>query len=147
MVNQILNINIIKNSDKKIHNINIKLEYHKKNLFDYYLLDNFPKYYIENNNLVLSILTKDHINNIFELNLSFTQILKISSRFLYEQDLFTIYLSDINPLIFKKYNKYPIGDIIIELNDKTFNNYNEFMNIIKQKINKIKTIDNNIYYV
>jgi PDZ domain-containing secreted protein len=147
MINEILNIKVIKYSDKKIHNINIKLEYYNKNLFDYYLLDNYPKYYIENNNLVLSILTRDHINNIFELNLSFNQILKISSRFLYKQDLFTVYLSDINPLIFKKYNKYPVGDIIIEINDKTFNNYNEFMNIMKEKINKIKTIDNKIYYV
>jgi S1-C subfamily serine protease len=147
MMNNILKIKVLKNSDKKIHTIYVKLEYTKKNLFNYYLLDNFPKYYIENNNLVLSVITKDHIDNLTNLNLSLQQVLQIASRFLYKQDLFTIYLADVNPLIFKKYNKYPIGDIIIEINDKSFNNYDEFINITKEKINKIKTINNQVFYV
>jgi hypothetical protein len=45
------------------------------------------------------------------------------------------------------FTKYPIGEIIIELNDKKFNNYDEFINICKEKIVKIKTSDNEIYLI
>lgn len=133
--------------ENKIINLNIELKFYNKNLFNYYLLDKYPSYYIENNNLILSIVTKDHLEKLSSLNLSITQIIKISSRYLYKQDLFTIYLSDVNSKIYNKFNKYPIGEIIIEINDKLFNNYKEFINITNSPITKIKTIDNKIYFV
>lgn len=146
-VDDVLKLKVLSYKDNKIYTIPLKLEYNKKNLFDNYLLDKYPPYYIENNNLVLSIITQDHIDSFNDLNLSFGQVLKIASRFLYKQDLFTVYLADVNPLIFVKYNKYPIGDIIIEINDIPFNNYNDFISITQNKIFKIKTIDNKIFYV
>ena len=46
-----------------------------------------------------------------------------------------------------KFNNYPLGDIITRINGKKFTNYNEFLNIIKNDIKYIKTINNNIYYL
>jgi hypothetical protein len=79
-----------------------------------------------------------------------TQLFKILNRFLYRNDLFTVYLCNINPKIYKdskKFNKYPIGDIIVEINDKMFNNYETFMLIIKDPIRSFKTIENKIYFI
>lgn len=151
IMNDILEIKILKynsiNNQYKLEVINIELNYFNKNLLDYYLLDNLPKYYIENNNLILSIITKDHIEDMSDLNLSTEQIIKLASRYLNKQDIFTVYLSGVKPEIYTKFNKYPIGEIIIEINDLLFNNYNEFINITKMPITKIKTIDNKIFYV
>ena len=133
--------------EKPLINLNIELKYYNKNLFNFYLLDKYPSYYIENNNLILSIITKDHLEKILSLNLSIEQIIKITSRFLYKQDLFTIYLSDVNSKIYNKFNKYPIGEIIIEIDDQLYNNYEEFIAITNKPIKKIKTIDNKIFFV
>jgi PDZ domain-containing secreted protein len=66
-------------------------------------------------------------------------------------DIFTVYLADLNYkkiLVKQKYVKYPIGDVIVEINDMKFNNYEEFINIVKNhEISKIKTIDNEVYYL
>ena len=79
------------------------------------------------------------------------QLLNLFNRRLYKQDLFTVYLSGLNPNIYinhKKFNKFPIGDIIIEINGKTFDNYNTFISIVTNNlIENIKTIDNKIYFI
>jgi PDZ domain-containing secreted protein len=66
-------------------------------------------------------------------------------------DQFTVYLSDINymkVLKSQKFIKFPVGDIIIEINDIKFNTYKEFIKIVNSmKIVKIKTLDNDIYYL
>ena len=55
-------------------------------------------------------------------------------------------MADLDILKINNAVKYPIGEIIIEINDKTFNNYNEFIQVTKEPIKKIKTIQNDIYY-
>ena len=65
-----------------------------------------------------------------------------------QQDLFTVYLSGLENKIYEEeFNEYPLGDIIIEINDKTFNNYNEFINILNNDIYKIKTINNDVFFI
>ena len=67
---------------------------------------------------------------------------------LQQKDIFTVYLSDLNYDAFKKFHKYPLGEIIIEINDMQFNNINEFMKIVNSGlITKIKTIDNEVFYI
>jgi hypothetical protein len=124
----------------------IILEITKTNIFDYYDVKEQPTYYVENNGLILSILSKQHLNAVKELELTGAQLLKIFDRNIYQRDLFTVYLSDLNysKVIF---TKYPIGEIIIEINDNKFNNYDEFIKLIDVPITKIKTIENEIYYV
>ena len=82
-----------------------------------------------------------------ELNLQMSQIIQIFSRHLYQQDLMTVYLADLDISKINNAVKYPIGEIIIEINDKIFNNYNEFIQVTKEPIKKIRTIQNDIYYV
>lgn len=133
-------------STKKIKMKTITLEYTKTNLIEFYNIEGFPKYYIKNNNIILSIFSKNHLDNLKHLNFSFSQIIKILNRISHQQDLFTIYLVDLD-INNNKFIKYPIGEVIIEINDKTFNNYDEFINIIKEPITKIKTINNEIYFI
>ena len=84
-----------------------------------------------------------------ELNLSLNNIINIFNRFSLQKDLFTIYLCDLNyNKINKTFNKYPIGEIIIKINDLSFNNYTEFMKIVNENIiTKITTMENEEYYI
>jgi len=132
---------------QKIRLETIKLEITKTNLIDYYYLPNYPNYFIENSGLILSIFTQQHFNNLKSLDLDITQIFRLINRQMFQQDLFTVYLSDINYSKMSKFIKYPIGEIIIEINDCTFNNYDEFINLTKQKITSIKTIENQIFFI
>ena len=149
-INQEISITFFDSITKTIVTTPLKLEYHENNMINFYKLDNSEYYFIENNNLILSIFTKQHYENISCLNLKMTQIFKILNRYLYRRDLFTVYLSNINPEIYKdnkKFNKYPIGDIIVEINNKTFDNYDSFKLIVKDPIESIKTIENKIYFI
>lgn len=137
-------------SDKKISFIKIKLEIIKKNIFD--IFPNYPKYYNCKNNLILSIITSDHIENLKKLKLNFIQKINLIDRIhLRQKDLFTVYLSGLENNIYTDdslINEYPVGDIIIEINDKTFNNYEEYIQIINSDdIKKIKTINNEIFFI
>jgi len=147
----IITIGILDVPTGKIISKDIKLEIINTNLLYYYNLPNIPnapKYYIENNGLVLSIITNNHFKNLKHLELSLINIIKIFSRYSNQSDLFTVYLCDLNYNKIKKtFNKYPKGDIIIKINDLKFNNYNEFINITTNKITKITTIDNEDYYI
>ena len=152
MPGNIITFEVYSPEKKQVRIVNIKLEVIKKNLIhELEITNNINKYSIENNGLVYSIITNKHYNALRNLNLNFSSYINIYSRFLNQKDLFTIYLSDIN---FEKilinsnnFTKFPIGQIIIELNDKTFVNYNEFIDICKEPITKIKTINNEIYLI
>ena len=133
---------------RKFRNVKIKLEIIKNNLTDYFNFDTYPKSIINNNGLILSIVTKEHINNIKYLNMTTSQAVKILSRYLQQQDQFTIYLADLDlERVKNKFIKYPLGEIIIEINGKKFNNLEEFMKINENPIKIIKTFDNEIYLI
>ena len=145
----IIKIGIFDVGTKKIINKEIKLKIIEENLLYY---NNIPKgktYYIENNGLILSIITNQHLKKIKELNLSLNSIIKIFNRFSLQKDLFTVYLCDLNyNKINKTFNKYPMGEIIIKINDLSFNNYTEFMKIVNENIiTKITTMENEEYYI
>ena len=109
--------------------------------------ENYHDYYIENNGLVLSIITNQHFKNLKQLDISLSNIIKICSRFSQQKDLFTVYLSDLDyNKINKTFNKYPKNEIIIKINDKAFNTFEEFMELIKEKCNKITTIEKDEFY-
>jgi hypothetical protein len=125
----------------------VKLQIIKTNLTDYFDLENYPKSFVENNGLILSILTKAHMENIKNLNITASQAIKIFSRILQQKDLFTIYLSDLDFSQKKNFIKYPIGEVIVEINGKQFNNYKEFIDIVIEPITQIKTFDNDIFFI
>jgi len=148
----ILNVKIFDFQSKKIKNVVIKLAYYETNLINYYSIKNIitPSYFIENNNLILSIFTQQHLEDSSNLELKMQQIIKLFNRFLYKQNLFTVYLTGLNPNLYqeyKKFNKFPIGDIIVEINNNTFDDYDSFMKIVKNPIKSIKTIENKFYFV
>lgn len=142
-----IKIEIIDGISREFKLISFKLEIIKTNFDEYHSVDTLSKYYVENNGLILSIFNKQHIENLTELNLKPSQIVKLFERNIYQRDIFTVYLSDINYDKIGKFNKYPIGEIITEMNDKQFNNKEEFLEITKDIIKKIKTIENEIYFV
>lgn len=123
------------------YSINIFPTFHENN-HDYH------DYYIENNGLVLSIITNQHFKKLKELEISLSNIIKIFSRFSQQNDLFTVYLGDLDhSKINKTFNKYPKNEIIIKINDHQFNNYDEFIELTKEKIIKITTIDNEDFFI
>jgi len=133
-------------SNNKISFIKIKLKIIKKNIMN--ILPNYPKYFISKNNLIFSIITTEHIDKINKLKLNLIQKITILNRYFRQKDLFTVYLSGLeNNIYSNEFNEYPVGDVIIEINDEIFNNYEEFINIMKNNIYKIKTINNEIYFV
>lgn len=117
------------------------------NLMEYYGLANRPEYYTENNGLILAVLSSEHISDPNFVNVKSIDTLKILNRRLYCQDLFTVILSDLKYSKLGKFKKYPVGEIIIEINGQMFNNYNEYHQIIQSPITQIKTIDNEIYFI
>ena len=136
---------------KIITNKKFNFEIVDTNLLYYYNLPNIPnikKYYIENNGLILSIITNKHFKKLKDLDLSFINIIKIFNRYSLQADIFTVYLCDLDyNKINKTFNKYPKNEIIIKINDKEFNNYNEFIEVTKDKITKITTFDREDYYI
>jgi len=142
-----ISIEYIDTKEKKLKKVDFNLEICKTNINYYHMVDPKSIYYIENNFLILSIFCKNHFENLNSLKLSSSQIIKIFERKLYQRDLFTVYLSDINYNKIGKFSKYPIGEIILEINDNKFDNFNDFMEITKEPITKIKTIDNEIYFI
>lgn len=158
----VLDFEIYSKEISNITNIKIKLEIIHPNLLNYYninnidndtsLFFNFPKYYIEKKGLIFSIVTREYIENIENMKLSFAQLVNLLERYSKQKDLFTVYLSyiDYNKMHDNKnYNKYPIGDIINSFNGKTFNNYKEYiqvMNSLNEKdIIEIITIENKVF--
>jgi repressor of nif and glnA expression len=63
-------------------------------------------------------------------------------------DLFTVYLSNLNPKIYKnsKFNKFPLGKIIVEINNIKFTDLESFLKVLKEPVRSFKTVDNEIYY-
>ena len=117
----------------------------KTQLIDYYY-ENNDKYYYENSGLIFSIFTNYHLSNISDLKLNKIQKIKIINRYLTCNHLFSVYLADLDYEKLK-FTEYPIGDIITEINDIKINNYDIFIKIINQPIKKIKTINNNIFFI
>lgn len=142
-----ITIEFIDTIEKKFKKVEFNLEIIKTNIDKYYMVDPKSIYFVENNGLILSIFCKNHLENLSSLKLRPSQIIKIFDRNIYQRDLFTVYLSDINYNNIGKFSKYPIGEIISEINDQKFNNFEEFMKICKEPIKKIQTIENEIYFV
>lgn len=143
-----ITMEILNQTTNIIRKVSFNLEVIKSNIPDYYGLENYPSYFVENNNLILSIITQQHLSILKDLDISLDQIVKICSMKLQQKDIFTVYLSDLNYNAFKKFHKYPLGEIIIEINDMKFNNIIEFMKIVNSGlITKIKTFDNEVFYI
>lgn len=140
-----LSFTIYSNKENKIINKIIELEFFETHLLNYHKELN-RKYYFENNGLIFSIFTNYHIEEISNLKISLTNKVKLLSRFLSINNLFTIYLSD---LIYSKlkFIDYPLNQIIIEINDIKITDYNILVEVMKNPVTKIKTIDNDIFFI
>jgi hypothetical protein len=127
----------------------IKLKIIKKNITnDIAIISDINKFNITNNGLIFSIITAEHIKNFNRLfNGMVVTTINILYNNILQHDIFTIYLSD----VINKNNdfiKYPINEIIIELNDLTFDDYKSFINICNNNIiTKLKTINNEIFFI
>jgi len=142
-----ISVEYVDTIERKFKKVEFNLEVCKTNIDEYHMVDPKSIYFIENNFLILSIFCKNHLENLNSLKLSSSQVIKIFERNIQQRDLFTVYLSDINYNKIGKFNKYPIGEIILEINDNKFDNLEDFIKITKDPITKIKTIDNEIYFI
>jgi S1-C subfamily serine protease len=142
-----INIEYLDISDMTIKKVEFNLEIINTNIQEYFMVDKDSFYYIENNGLILSILTKNHLEDLNKLKLKMDQFVKILERTIRQRDLFTVYLADINYTKIGNFNKYPIGEIILEINDQKFDNLQVFKKICEEPILKIKTLENEIYFV
>ena len=104
------------------------------------------KYYYENNGLILSIFTDYHLENFKDLNINILQRLQIFERVKKFNNKFTVYLADVNYSKLK-FTNYPVGDIILEINDILIDNIDTFKKVVLTPLNKIKTINNETYFV
>jgi len=131
--------------ENRINDKNIQLDYFETHLLKYYKELN-RKYIFENNGLVFSIFTEYHIDELSSLEISLTKKVKLLSRFLSINHLFTIYLSD---LIYSKlkFTEYPLNEIITHINDIEITDYDTLVKVMQTPVTKIKTIDNDIFYI
>jgi S1-C subfamily serine protease len=104
------------------------------------------KYYYENNGLILSIFTDYHLENFKDLDINILQRLQIFERVKKFNNKFTVYLADVNYSKLK-FTNYPVGDIILEINDIIIDNIDTFKKVVLTPLNKIKTINNETYFV
>jgi S1-C subfamily serine protease len=149
-VGDVLSVLIFNPITKQTRTEKIKLQIIDNKLIQYHFIKESQPYYIENNGLILSIFSNEHMNYVKELNIAPTLLMKVFERKFFQNDDLIVYLSDVNyNLIKNKQIEYPVGNIITEINNKTFKNIDEFYNIFQNnvKIIKIKTIDNDIFYV
>ena len=140
-----LTITLYLDKEKIIIDKDIQLEYFETNLLNYYKeLDR--KYIFENNGLVFSIFTDYHIDEITKLDMQLIKKVKLLSRFLSINHIFTIYLSD---LVYSKlkFTEYPLNQIITHINDIEITDYNILVKVMQTPVHKIKTIDNDVFFV
>jgi len=140
-----ITLTILSNKENTISDKVVTLEYFETNLLKFYKeIDR--KYFFESNGLIFSVITDYHLDNMRSLEMSFTDKVKIMSRYLTINHIFTIYLSD---LIYSKlkFTEYPLREIITHINDIEIVDYESLLNIMKNPVNKIKTIDNDVYFI
>lgn len=138
-------LTIYSNKEKTESDKSIILSYFETNLLNYYTeLDR--KYIFENNGLIFSIFTKYHIEEIENLNISLSKKVKLLGRVLPLNHKFTIYLAD---LIYTKlkFTEYPLNEIITHINDIEIIDYDTLLQVMKTKVHKIKTLDNDIFFI
>jgi hypothetical protein len=142
----IISVTILRNN--KELTFEMKLELRDMNISYYYNIFDEKKIFYCKSGLTYSILTKSHLDNLYSLDISHMQIIKIFTRCLYQQDLFTVYLANVNySKIPNQSTKYIEGDIIIKFNNKSFSNYNEFTQLMKEEIKSFTTIDLREYFI
>jgi hypothetical protein len=134
-------------STLETNTVTFNLEIVKTNLLEFYNLPNSPKYFVENNSLILSVFTEQHFERIKDLELSIPKLVKLLERRLYHRDLFTVYLADIDFTKSDNSINLPVGEIIDEINGIKIESYEQFITITKNPINKIKTIENDVYFI
>ncbi len=127
--------------------LDIQLEFFEGNFMDFFDFDGLKTFFIENNGLIFSVLTKQHIEKLKTLDLSLPQLVKLLNRNLGQKDVFTVYLANLDYKKLGVFKKYPVGEIIVEINDKPIRNYTDFITVLKGNVCKIKTSDNDIYFV
>ena len=149
VVGDIINVEILNPTTQELRTENIKLEIIETNFMNFYGLDNYPSYYVDANGLILSVVTKEHIKKIFkgDLDIALKQMNYIVTNFMMQNNKFTVYLADLNYTKLQKFIKFPVGEVIVEINDTPFFNYDEFMKLVSKSVTKIKTCDNKIYYL
>ncbi len=141
-----LELTYYSNITKSINTEKLKLKYINTQLIDYYYDSNDQSYYYNNKGLIFSIFTNYHLENFANLNLKLNQKVKLLSRFNNCNYKFTVYLSDIDYKVLN-FTEYPVGEIIIEIDDVIIDNLETFTNIMKTNIKKFKTIDNQIFFI
>jgi hypothetical protein len=142
-----INLKIFNPNNQITSIMTIQLKFTETNLLSYYYLDSEPNYFVENNGLILSVFTEQHFDSLKKLNLNISKLVKILERRLYNRDLFTVYLADIDYTKINNSVQYPLGEIITEINDTKFNTFDEFIQVTKNTIKKIKTNENEIYFI
>lgn len=141
----IINVKYYSMKDKMMKTTKIKFENVVTNL-PYYYHGLTEPYYYENNGLILSIVTQYHCERFKELELNILQKIQLYKRTGDYGNIFTVYLSDINYTKLK-FTDYPVGDIILEINDIPITDINVFKQVIKNPIKKFKTINNEVFFV
>jgi hypothetical protein len=142
-----INLEILDPEKQELRIETLKFSVIKTNLFNFYGLANYPNYWYQNNGLVFSILSKQHLENLKNLDLKMTQLIKLVYGQFNQMDNFIVYLVDLDFNKIGKFNKYPLGEIISEINGKRFTNYDEFIELMKEPVKHFKTSDNYVYYL
>jgi hypothetical protein len=149
IIGDTIKVEVLNPTTQELRTENINLQIIKTNFMDFYGLDTYPSYFVSNNGLILSVVTKEHLKILAngDLNIPVKHGNNIFSNFFNQRNIFTVYLADLEYSKLGKFIKYPLGEIITEINDTIFTTYDEFIKLAKGTINKIKTFDNKIYYL
>lgn len=145
-INDTIKVVLSRENEEQI--VDIKLQNINENLLNYYHHLDDKKIHYDKSGIIFSIVTKQHIDELDTLELSTLQRIKIIHRYLLNQDLMTVYISNIDYSKLKNQSiKYPKGHVIKMINNKTFNNYAEFFEIMKNDITSFSTLENYEYFL
>ena len=142
--NDIINLKYYSKLTKNIINEDVVLKYNNTEFINFYPELNEP-YYYENNGLIISIFTKYHLEHLDKIEINLNNKIRILNRCMDLDHKFTIYLADLE---YSKltFTEYPLGEVIIEINDIIIDCIDTFKKIMQKPINKFKTITNQIYF-
>ena len=141
-------LNLTIQRDSNTMTFDLKLQPLNQNLITYYNGFDDKKIFYEKSGIIFSIMTSDHFDNLGRLDITSKQRIQIINRYLYQQDLFTVYLPSINYMNIKnKKTHYPQGEIITQFNGKSFNNFDEFTELMKNEVTVFTTNDNQEFFL
>lgn len=139
---QKINIKYFSSNSKKIVSKDINIA-NKEPLFPDYYFNFTEPYFVEKSDLIISVITKEHVNKLDDLEINLEDKVYIMNNIFNLNKKFLIYLVNQKPSNISI--DLPIGSIITRINDTSLESFKDLINL--NEINSIEFLSNKKYFL